>query len=313
MSEENKVLNVAVLLGGTSAERPVSKKSGQAVIDALDPLAYKVTPFDPRDDIPKLVSQADEIDVALVMLHGRGGEDGTIQGLLNLLGIPYQCAGVLGCALAMDKIKSKALFRHAGLPVARDMVLRQNEPYPLDEIADELGIPVVVKPAREGSSFGITIVRDKESLPRALSKAFDLDNEVLVEEFLPGREMTVGVLGNRNPEPLPAIEIIPTEKYDFFDYEAKYQPGASKEVCPAPVIKRVSNELQELAIWAHQVLGLKGYSRTDFILTKEGPRVLETNTIPGMTVTSLLPLAAKTAGISFAALVNRLIALALEA
>ena len=313
MPDESKHLTVAVLLGGTSAERQVSKKSGQAVADALDPDVCNTIIFDTRDDIPKLVKKAADIDVALVMLHGRGGEDGTIQGLLDLLGIPYQCAGVLGCALSMDKVKTKALFRCAGLPVARDMLLMQGDPYPLDEIEAELGLPAVVKPSREGSSFGISIVREKEALPRALSKAFDLDKEVLVEEFLEGREMTVGVLGNRDPQALPVIEIIPSEKYDFFDFEAKYEPGASKEVCPAPVIKKVSNELQALAVKAHQTLGLKGYSRTDLILTKDGPKLLEINTIPGMTNNSLLPLAAKTAGFSFPALVGRLLTLAQEA
>ncbi len=311
MPEKDSRLNVAVLLGGVSSEREVSLASGRQVARALDPKLYRVRIFDPAVDVAKLVRQAKLIDVALVMLHGGAGENGTIQGLLDLLQIPYQCAGVLGCALAMDKPRAKALFRAAGLPVARDLLLHRRQPKPVAKILEHFAPPLVVKPAGDGSSVGVSIVRYKSHLAPALRKAFACGDEVLVEEFLAGRELTVAVLGNRKLIPLPVIEIRPTQKYAFFDYEAKYQPGASEEICPAPVPPEVAARVQEMALTAHRALGLKGYSRSDFIHTKDGSFILETNTVPGMTANSLLPLAARTAGLAFPRLLDRLIALAL--
>ncbi len=305
-------LRVAVLFGGTSSERPVSIKSGRTVATALEPNLYKVRVFDPAVDLAKIIKAAPQIDVALVMLHGRGGEDGCMQGFLDLLGIPYQCAGVLGCALAMDKPLAKDRFRLAGIPVARDLVLHKGQPKASERVLDELSLPVVVKPAQEGSSFGVSIVKFKSHLPGALKAAFDLGERVLVEEFLPGREITGGVIGNHDLEPLPLIEIIPSDKYRFFDYEAKYKPGASNEICPAPLDRETTELIQELSLKAHQALGLMGYSRSDFILTEQGPVILETNTIPGMTETSLFPQAARQAGLEMPALLARLIDLALE-
>jgi D-alanine-D-alanine ligase len=308
-------LRVAVIRGGNSSEREVSLKSGQAVMQALNPRRYRVSAYDPPADLGKLVRDAKKIDVALIMLHGRGGEDGTMQGLLELLDIPYQSAGVLGCALAMDKPLAKDRYRLAGLPVAADLVLIRDDPHPEQHVPralDELGLPLVVKPAREGSSCGISIVRKKKDLAPALAAAFALDREVLLERFLPGREITAGVLGNHELQALPLVEIIPDKKYPFFDYLAKYLPGASREVCPAPLDEATTNLLKDLGKRAHQALGLMGYSRSDFILTKDGPFILETNTIPGMTQTSLLPQAAAAVGMDFPALVDRLIELALE-
>ncbi|CAO0820524.1 D-alanine--D-alanine ligase [Desulfarculales bacterium] len=305
-------LRVAVLMGGNSSERPVSLKSGGAVLNNLEPARYEAIPLDPSTDLVRLIQEAPTIDAALVMLHGRGGEDGSVQGLLDLLCIPYQCAGVLGCALAMDKPMAKDRYRLAGLPVALDLVLRRGQPHPDARVLTELGLPVVVKPAREGSSFGITVVRDEPALAPALEAAFSLDNLVLVERFLPGREVTAAVLGNDQLQSLPLVEIIPGDKYLFFDYEAKYTPGASREICPAPLDEATTRRVQELGILAHQALGLKGYSRSDFILSSHGPVILEPNTIPGMTETSLLPQAAAAAGLDFPALVDRLIQIALE-
>ena len=306
-----KKLTVAVLLGGTSPEREVSLASGRAVIQALNPQDYRVMIFDPAVDIPKLVSAAPRIDVALVMLHGGSGEDGTIQGMLDLLEIPYQCAGVLGCALAMDKPKTKLVYKAAGLPVAKDVVLTRSTIRPVATLLETLSPPVVVKPAGTGSSVGISIVHSKKHLAAALKTAFALDDEVMVEEFLAGREMTVGVIGNSKLEALPVIEIKPGKDYTFFDYEAKYQPGATEEICPAPIHPNTARMLQRLAVRAHQALGLKGYSRTDFILTPKRPYLLETNTVPGMTTTSLLPRAARAAGMDFPAFIRRLIRVAL--
>ncbi len=312
MTPRQKKLTVAVLLGGDSSEREVSLMSGRAVVQALNPKQYRVLVFDPAFELAKLVRNAPRIDVALVMLHGGHGENGAIQGLLDLLGIPYQCAGVLGCALAMDKPRAKLAYREAGLPVAREVVLYRHRPKPVATLLEHLNPPVVIKPAGEGSSVGISIVRYKKYLAPALKLAFKLDERVLVEEFLPGREITCAVLGNRDPEPLPLVEIRPTEKYAFFDYEAKYLPGASEEICPAPLDEETTRQIQQMAVTAHQALGLKGYSRSDFILTERGPIILETNTVPGMTQTSLFPQAAAAAGLSFSALMDRLIELALE-
>ncbi len=305
-------LRVAVIYGGSSNEREVSLKSGSAVAACLDPERFQVSSYDPASDLGRLVEDAPRLDVALVMLHGRGGEDGSMQGLLDLLGLPYQCAGVLGCALAMHKPMAKDRYRLAGLPVAPDLTLRRGEPWREEDILARTGLPLVVKPAHEGSSVGISIVKEAKDLAPALQAAFALDREVLLEGYLAGRELTCGVLGNRELLALPLVEIIPGQQYVYFDYQAKYLPGASQEICPAPVSQEVTLQVQEMARAAHRALGLKGYSRSDFILTAQGPFILETNTIPGMTKTSLLPQAAAVAGMSFPALVERLITLALE-
>jgi D-alanine-D-alanine ligase len=259
-----------------------------------------------------LVRDAPTLDAALIMLHGRGGEDGCMQGLLDLLEVPYQCAGVLGCAMAMHKAVAKERFASAGLKVAPQVILTRNQAGPVETVLKKLGLPVVVKPLSEGSSFGISIVRAEKDLLPAIENAWTLENEIMVEAFLTGREITCGVLGNDAIEPLPLIEIIPSEKYSFFDYEAKYLPGASQEICPADLDEPTVELIQDMAITAHKALCLKGYSRSDFILTDDGPYILETNTVPGMTQNSLLPLAAKTAGMDFPALASRLVDLALD-
>ncbi|MFH2126423.1 MAG: D-alanine--D-alanine ligase [Pseudomonadota bacterium] len=305
-------LKVALIMGGTSSEREVSLKSGRAVAKALEALPHQVETFDPATDLAELVRRAGEFDVALVMLHGPGGEDGRLQGLLDLVGLPYQCAGVLGCALAMDKPRAKELFRAAGIPVAPDVVLGRGEPDPVGRVMEELGLPVVIKPAREGSSFGISMVHEIKDLAPAIEAAFKLDRVILAERLLTGRELTAAVVGNRELTALPLIEIIPGEQSTFFDFTAKYTPGGSQEICPAPVDEATTRRVQELGIAAHRALGLKGYSRTDFILTEDGPLALETNTIPGMTETSLLPQAAAAAGMDFPAFIDKLLDLALE-
>lgn len=307
-----KRLRVAVILGGASSERAVSLKSGSAVAKALDPGRFRVMLFDPMVDLPRLIRYSENLDAALVMLHGRGGEDGAIQGLLDLLGVPYQCSGVLGCALAMDKVMSKERYRQVGLLVAPDVVLHRGQEDAAELVQSRLGLPVVVKPASEGSSFGVTIVQEGDQLEPALDRAFALDRVVLAEKYLPGREITAGVLGNWELESLPLVEIIPGEDYSFFDFHAKYQPGASQEICPAELDEATTGQIQRLGRQAHQALGCLGYSRSDFILTPEGPVILETNTIPGMTETSLFPQAAAAAGYSLGALAARLVDLALE-
>lgn len=304
---------IALIYGGISSERDVSLSSGQQVFDALDKTKYEITHYDPKMDLTKLAADATQIDAALIILHGPYGEDGTIQGMLDMLGIPYQGSGVLASALAMDKINAKKLYRAAGIPTPAYLVLEEADASTPDTIVKRLGLPVVVKPALGGSSIGMSIVREKEDLAAAVEKAFTQDRTVMVEAFINGVELTGGVLGNDNPQALPLIEIRPSEKYTFFDYEAKYKPGATEEICPAPLDDNITQKAQSFAVAAHQTLGCVGYSRTDIMLADGDLFVLETNTIPGMTATSLFPQAAAAAGLPFGDLLDRLIELAIEA
>ncbi|MCI5168320.1 MAG: D-alanine--D-alanine ligase [Candidatus Electrothrix sp. GM3_4] len=307
----NKI-RLALIAGGTSGEREVSLKGAAEVEQALNKDKYEVVRYDPATDLARLAADAEQLDAAFILLHGIHGEDGTVQGMLELLGIPYQGAGVLGSALAMDKNLAKTLYRLHGLPIATwEMASKEHITDPAPLLA-KLTLPVVVKPIRQGSSLGMSVVRKSELLSPALATAFEHDNQVMVEEFIQGREITVGVLGNDELIPLPLVEIIPDAKYDFFDYEAKYQPGATREVCPAEVDDSIRDKAQQYGLKAHRALQLRGYSRTDMIIRDDEVFLLETNTIPGMTPTSLLPQAASEAGLDFSALLDRLIALALE-
>ena len=305
-------LRLALIAGGTSDEREVSLRGAAGVEKALNPDRYEVVRYDPATDLARIAADAATIDAAFILLHGVHGEDGTIQGFLDLLGIPYQGAGVLGSALAMDKNLAKVMYRLAGLPVAPWVMVEPGDLRDSGRIESAVGLPCVVKPVRQGSSIGMSIVRTRDQLPAALELALRHDGEVMVEAFLKGRELTAGVLGNSELTALPLIEIIPDSRYDFFNYEAKYQPGATREVCPAPVSETVRARAQDYALRAHRSLQLRGYSRTDMILVEEELYLLETNTIPGMTPTSLLPQAAAEAGLPFGALLDRLIELALE-
>jgi D-alanine-D-alanine ligase len=305
-------LNIALLSGGKSSERPVSLKGGDQVFDALDKEQYKVTRYDPKFDIARLVQDASEIDMALIILHGPYGEDGTIQGLLDLLDIPYQGAGVLGSALAMNKLAAKQIYEHSGLRVTPYMVKKRKDSVKPGEYIKKFGLPLVVKPVQGGSSIGMSLVKEESSLQQAFEQAFDYDETVLVEKYIGGIELTGGVIGNDTLEALPVVEIIPDNSYDFFDYEAKYTSGATEEICPAGIDESISKKVQKYSKMAHMALFCRGYSRTDFILEGKDLYILETNTIPGMTQTSLLPLAAKAAGISFAQLLDKLIKLSVE-
>jgi D-alanine-D-alanine ligase len=308
-----KKMTLALLSGGASSEREVSLNGGNQVFEALDRDKYDVVRYDPKTDLPKLVADAPGIDAAVVILHGPYGEDGTIQGLLDLLGIPYQGSGVLGSAAAMNKLASKQLYEKAGLPVPRYIALRRGEPFEPDAIQGELRLPLVVKPVSCGSSIGMSIVRSPEDFNDAAAKAFEYDADVLVEAYIDGVELTGGVIGNDNPEALPLIEIIPREGHDFFDYDAKYVAGRTDEICPARVNADITRKAQSFARIAHTALYCKGYSRTDMILKGRDLYVLETNTIPGMTPTSLFPQAAAAAGLDFSALMDRLIELGIQA
>ena len=307
-----KKITIALLSGGISSEREVSLNSGNQVFEALDREKYHIRRYDPKTDLKKLVTDAPEIDAALIILHGPYGEDGTVQGLLELLGIPYQGAGVLGSALAMNKLAAKQMYEKAGLPVPPYSVIRKGQMPDVQKLEEHPGFPLVIKPVSGGSSIGMSIVRSPNALNGALEKGFSYDHTLLAEAYIRGVEVTGGVIGNDEPEALPLVEIIPGTGYEFFNYEAKYQPGASKEICPARVDESLTLKVQEWAVAAHKALFCKGYSRTDFILRDQEICVLETNTIPGMTKTSLLPQAAKAAGIGFSELLDKLIALSME-
>ncbi|QTA82698.1 D-alanine--D-alanine ligase [Desulfonema limicola] len=307
-----KKLKIAVLSGGISSEREVSLNSGAQVINALDKDKYNVVCYDPKTDLKKLIEDADKIDAALIILHGPYGEDGTVQGLLDLLDIPYQGTGVLGSAIAMNKLVSKQLYEKAGLKVPRYMVVKPDNIKDLDQCIKTLGLPLVIKPVNGGSSIGMSIVRSESMLKQAFEKAFIQDNTVLAESYIDGVELTVGILGNNELTALPVIEIIPGENYEFFDYEAKYKAGATQEICPARIDDNLTQKIQTYAKTAHSALCCIGYSRTDFILKNNEIYVLETNTIPGMTPTSLFPQAAEKAGYSFSQLLDKLIALSIE-
>lgn len=304
---------IALLYGGISSERPVSLKSGEQAYQSLDKDKYEVRRYDTQTDIPKLVAEADQIDAALIILHGPYGEDGTVQGLLELLDIPYQGAGVLGSALSMNKLASKQVYEQHGIPTPAYEVVRRTKPTAPHQLIDRLGLPLVVKPVAGGSSIGMTIVRNADDLPQALDKAFSQDAAILVEAYIQGVEITGSVLGNDALQALPLIEIVPDKSHDFFDYEAKYTAGLTQEICPARISGPLTAEAQKYACLAHEALFCKGYSRTDMLVRGDEIFILETNTIPGMTPTSLFPQAAQAAGIAFDQLLDRLIELGIEA
>lgn len=312
MAINPKECRVALLAGGSSGEREISIASGNGAKGALEEAGYQVTWIDPseKDDLKKLIDE--EFDVAFLCMHGKMGEDGTIQGMLELLGIPYTCSHVQASAIAMDKSKSKVLYSLAGIPTAPSVTLRKGDDFIPQEIIEKVGIPCVVKPDTEGSALGVEIVNSKEDLEAAIEKVFGIDSLIIIEKFIAGDEITVAVLGNDNPKALPIIQIVPM-KGDFYDFESKYAPGGSKHICPAPIEEAQASIIHDYAIRAHNALGCSGVSRSDFIIDADGvPWILETNTIPGMTATSLLPDAARAAGMTFPELCTALIEFAME-
>ena len=300
---------IGVLMGGSSSEREISLKSGKAVCAALKNIGLDVVPIDittegADENIRLIKSQG--INCAFIALHGRFGEDGQIQQILESIDMPYTGSGVDASRLAMDKVLSRKIFESSGLAVPRYEVLEKGSYRGAWD--NRLGFPLVVKPATHGSSIGLSIIDKKEDLPRAAELAFKFDDRIVIEEYIKGRELTVGILEER---PLPVIEIIP--KKMFFDFEAKYQPGMTEYVVPAKIDEGAARKTQEAGLSAHRLLGCAGFSRVDLILASNGvPFVLEVNTIPGMTSTSLLPKAAKCAGIDFEQLCLTLITLAYE-
>lgn len=330
-------MRITVLTGGASAERTVAFAGAAQIVEALrgrghtvavvDTVTGLLGPAQERDLLttavgrePPAVADLDEreramlsnglatlpavrdADVLFLCLHAGRGEGGTLQAVLDVIGVPYTGSGALGSALAMDKDLAKRLFRAAGVPVPAWFMA----PVAADDVTTALGWPVIVKPSKMGSSVGMTLVRNAEGLDRAVALAQRYDRDVLTEQFIPGRELTVGVLGD---VPLPVGEIIP--KHELFDYECKYTPGMSEEIFPARLDTTLTRQLQALALAAHRALKLGGYSRVDFRLSPEGDIFcLEANTLPGMTRTSLLPQAARAAGVDFPELCERICRLA---
>jgi len=291
--------HVAVLMGGWSAEREVSLRSGKACAEALARRGYHVTPLDVTPDIAAALRAA-KPDIALNVLHGRPGEDGTLQGLLEVLGIPYSHSGVLASAVAMHKSFAKTLFKAAGVPVAEDRIASRFEA----ARGHLMPPPYVVKPIAEGSSVGVFIVTEQHPHPpqELFRDDWPFGETVMVERYIPGKELTCAVLGDRA---LDVIEIVPATR--FYDYEAKYAAGGSKHLLPAPILPNVYQEVRRLALAAHNALGCRGVSRADFRYDDQGTGklvCLEVNTQPGMTETSLVPELAAYAGITFDELVQ---------
>lgn len=307
---------IAVLMGGRSLERDVSIKSGRRIERALKERDYQVVALDVDETlVPTLIS--DRPDLVYIALHGKDGEDGTVQELLEILGIPYTGPGPLPSIIGFNKVLSKELFLANGIPTPRyftvsastleDMGAAVVLPYAWDS----LGGPVVVKPAAQGSALGVTVVKSLDDLGGAVLTALGYDDRVLIESYVEGSEVAVGVIGNENPETLPAVEVVPTS--GFYDFDARYTVGKTDYFVPARLSAQVAAEASRLALEAHKLLRCRELSRVDMIVDKDGvPNVLELNISPGMTETSLLPIAAESAGMSFPDLVERLVALALS-
>lgn len=290
---------VAVLMGGRSAEREVSLRTGAAVAEALRGRGREVLEVDAGRDLAHRLEEL-RPDVAFVALHGRWGEDGTVQGLLEMLGTPYTGSGVLASALAMDKGMSKVVFRALGVPTPDFQVLAPGTPAE----GLELATPLVAKPVREGSTIGVAVAREPAQVSAAVAAARAHGDEILVEHFIEGREVTLGVLDGT---PLPLVEIVP--EGGFYDYASKYTPGRTRYLCPAPLGPEETREAVRAGCAAYRVLGCSGAARVDLMIDSAGrPWVLEVNTIPGMTPTSLLPKAAAVAGMSFADLAEGILA-----
>ncbi len=310
---------VAVLKGGRSLERQVSMTSGARVEDALERLGHRVVGIDVGADF---VERLDALrpDAAFVALHGRDGEDGTVQELLEVLAIPYTGSGVAACVRCWDKVLAKHLLRAEGIPTPdfhafSETAFRElGAAQALPAIERALEFPLVVKPAAQGSALGIKFARRAADVPAALVSAFSYDRKVLLERYVPGRDLAVSIVEGDDGEPLalPIVEAVPNEE-NFYDFEARYEIGRTRFVCPAELASEVAERTQELALAAYRALGCAGFARVDLMLHEDGERlfVLEANVVPGLTGTSLLPQAAEAAGISFDALVERVLGLAL--
>jgi D-alanine-D-alanine ligase len=306
-------VKVAVLKGGRSLERGVSLRSGARVEDALERLGHEVLAIDVGPDLVKRLG-GERLDVAFVAMHGVGGEDGTAQELLEILGIPFTGPAAAACARCMDKSAAKHAMREAGVPTPDWFAFNQaafrelGAADALDGLERSLGFPLVVKPSRGGSSLGVRFAAAAAEVPRALVSAFSYDDRVVLERFVDGRELAVSVLGDAA---LPVVEAMPAEG-DRYDFEARYEIGRTRFVCPAELSDAEEQQVVEAALATYRTLGCTGFARVDLILAADGPWVLEANAIPGLTDTSLLPQAAEAAGLSFEDLVSQILDLALK-
>ena len=283
--------HIGVLMGGQSSEREISLRSGEAVFQSLQRQGYRVSRIDVDGSLPHVL-RSRKIQVAFLALHGPGGEDGTVQGLLEVLGVPYTGSGVRASAVGMDKGMTKALLQPLGMPLASGMVFDRKDAAPSVAV---LGWPLVVKPTDQGSTVGVSIVHRPSEWKRALARAFQQSSRVMVEAYVGGREMAAAVLEGRA---LPLVEVVAPG--GFYDYAAKYQKADTRYVCPAPVTQKQTSEMQSLAVLAFKALGCEGVARVDFRLNQRGrPVFLEINTIPGMTERSLLPMAASQARVNW--------------
>ena len=301
-----KQQKIAVLMGGTSAEREVSLNSGNAVLNALRTQGYDAHPVDPKE-VSVLELKQQGFERAFNILHGRGGEDGIIQGALEQIGLPYTGCDVMTSALTMDKMRTKMLWKGFGLPIAEMEIVTKENVTELNpsKIVERLGLPLMVKPSREGSSVGLTKVNAVEELTVAVETALECDDTVLIEEWLSGVEMTVPVLDN---QVLPAVQIIPDG--EFYDYHAKYISDNTQYICPAPLSKAREEELHRLVKAAYDAVGCRGWSRIDVMTDSKGEfRLVEVNTTPGMTSHSLFPKSAATVGYTFEKLLERILEL----
>ena len=305
---------ILVLMGGESEEREVSLRSGQAVLQALKVKGYTAIPLDfTRDSLHKVMEI--KPDAVFIALHGKKGEDGTVQGFLDLLGIPYTGSGVAASAICMNKILCKKIFAYEQIPTPDFFVLGREflteEKDDMDLLIDTIGLPMVIKAAGQGSSIGTYIVSDRTAAIEAIKNAREFDNEILAEKFIAGTEITVSILGNEKTQVLPLIEI--TSVNEFYDYQSKYTPGMCAHIIPARVDAAASDEIARIASRAYKALNCRGFARVDLMIDGEGnPYVLEINTVPGMTEMSLVPDAARAAGMDFAQLVDHIVKLALE-
>lgn len=305
---------VLVLMGGTSTEREVSLRSGAAVAKGLAEAGYAVEALDIQpDNIGKIAEF--KPDVVYLALHGKGGEDGCIQGLLEWMGIPYTGPGLAASAICMDKAITKKILLQSNIPTPKSVEYKKEDCTDSKKVAEELmaelGLPMVIKAPCQGSSIGVVIVRDKAAITDAIAEVFKYDDTLLAEQFVAGTEVSVPVIGNKNPEVLPIIEI--TASNEFYDYQSKYTPGMSKHIIPARISKTAEERIKHYAAEAYKATGCRGISRVDFMIDEnDNPYVIELNTIPGMTETSLVPDSAKHVGISFSQLVDKIVRLALE-
>ncbi|MDD3654063.1 MAG: D-alanine--D-alanine ligase [Desulfotomaculaceae bacterium] len=309
-------LKIGVLMGGRSAERDVSLRTGEAIDQALRTKGYQSVKIDVDFKIVERIKE-ERIELAFLALHGKYGEDGTIQGLLEMLDIPYTGSGVLASAMAMDKIVTKKILLLEGLTTPHFITINKKDltslaiPSIMARVSNEMGYPVVVKAPTQGSSIGLSIVKEERDLVAALELSFCYDSIAMIEQFVEGVEVTASVLGNSDPIALPLIEI--WSSTGVYDYDAKYTAGMSEHIIPPRITEEKQIDIKNSAVSAFKALGCRGLARIDYIVDRQGkPYILELNTMPGMTATSLFPDAARAAGVQFAELIENIVKLALE-